>query len=502
MRYDFSGLIGGENESRKIERRSADAETTPERRPARRIEAEKQIIYGEDIESNPVPAMSARKLETLRETRKPYLAFENPAGRRFLMDDKILSKHLLLLGGIGSGKTNVFNFLTEALLSRQNPEDIILIFDTKGDFYEKFFRQYDPGHILIGNSDKYADFTYFWNIFGELDDSPGVPDGVWESSAKEIGKQLMAGRESETQPFFALAAADLISKVLIDFRRRAQDSHDRSELNNRAFTDWLNRASAGEYEKMIDRNDDFRGARLYFGSPGQKTPQALSPQALGVFGNIISMRNDLFTGVFEKSRPGREFSMRSLVRDRGARGRRTVVFIEYDLNMGEVLNPMYSLLIDLALKEALGQSGKRKGNVIFIIDEFKLLPELRHIDDALNFGRGLGVKIFAGLQSIDQIYANYGEDRGKAIMSGFMNSFCFQTPDYNSRKYISERFGENCCQLVYRASGEPQFIQRDGHAIEDWKILELNIGEAAVDLAGQKPFLFQFSDFDRPHNII
>ena len=52
---------------------------------------------------------------------------------------------------------------------------------------------------------------------------------------------------------------------------------------------------------------------------------------------------------------------------------------------------MYRLLIDLALKEALGRSHSA-GDVYMIIDEFKLLPKLQHIDDALNFGRSLREK--------------------------------------------------------------------------------------------------------------
>ena len=49
--------------------------------------------------------------------------------------------------------------------------------------------------------------------------------------------------------------------------------------------------------------------------------------------------------------------------------------MEYDISVGETLTPVYRLLIDQALKEALGRSEKA-GNVYFIADEFKLLPKL------------------------------------------------------------------------------------------------------------------------------
>ena len=202
--------------------------------------------------------------------------------------------------------------------------------------------------------------------------------------------------------------------------------------------------------------------------------------------------NSIFAGASQ-----REFAMSSLVRDRGTDRQKTVVFIEYDLKAGEVLGPIYRLLIDLALKEALGQNRRRIGNVYFLIDEFKLLPNLMHIDDALNFGRSLGVRVVAGLQSIDQLYANYGEDRGKTIAAGFMSCFCFHTPDASSRRYITNRFGENFGQLVFHANGQPVSSPKEGHTVEDWDVLSFPVGMAAVDLVGEKPFLYRFAEYNR-----
>lgn len=494
MSYDFDRYLSKDSQSQPAGG-GADVPQPSVRQNEVITTTDKRLIFGEDIRLNGVPARTGEALSGL------YTVFQDPQGHRFVLSESLLSKHLLLLGGIGSGKTNVFNFVLESLLKKQTPDDIIFVFDTKGDFYKNFYQPYNPNHILIGNGREFQEETYCWNVFGELEGQDGSFDGFDEFSAKEIAKQLFEGRGSTSQPFFELASADLAAKILIDFERQARKTGDRSALNNKALADWLRTADLRRYVEMIQRNPDFASAYLYFGDPGQSAQQKLSPQALGVFGYINAMCSDLFTGVFAQSAPGKEFSMCSLVRDRGKNGGKTVVFIEYDLRVGEVLTPMYRLLIDLALKEALGFNANRRGNVVFIIDEFKLLPNLTHIDDALNFGRGLGIKVVAGLQSIDQIYANYGEERGRTIVSGFMNSFCFQTPDYRSRQYISERFGENCFHLVYRVQNAPASYQREGHTIEDWDILNLGIGQAAVDLVGQKPFLFQFSDFTRPHDI-
>ena len=62
-----------------------------------------------------------------------------------------------------------------------------------------------------------------------------------------------------------------------------------------------------------------------------------------------------------------------------------VVFIEYDLQKGYALAPMYGLIIDRALAYALGGRGENKKNKYFLLDEMLLLPKLMHIQDSVNF---------------------------------------------------------------------------------------------------------------------
>lgn len=454
---------------------------------------EKTLLFGEDANHSPIPVHTSRMHPRTKE--RPVVIFQNPDGVRFGLTNNMLSRHLLLLGGIGSGKTNAFNFMIESIQESMTDNDIMFIFDTKGDFYRDFYEKDNPDHILIGNNPAFENETYYWNLFDELREPDGTFNKNSEITCKEVAKQLFEGRGSDTQPFFELAAADLVSKVLCHYIRSENSKFLRPiPLNNYQLVEDLRRAEAQQYDNVVSCHPDFRSARLYYGDPGKP----MTPQALGVFGYINSMVNDLFVGIFAEKKGKGPFSMRKLVREKG----RKIVFIEYDLSVGEVLAPIYRLLIDLALKEALGRSTKERGNVYFMIDEFKLLPNLMHIDDALNFGRSLGVKVCAGLQSINQLYDIYGEDRGKVLAAGFMNSFCFQTWDQESRKYISQRFGDNYANYTFRVQNNPVCIQREGQVVEDWDILNLNVGEAYINLTGEKPFKFQFSNFEEPHEIL
>ena len=169
-----------------------------------------------------------------------------------------------------------------------------------------------------------------------------------------------------------------------------------------------------------------------------------------------------------------------------------MLFIEYDLSIGSMLTPVYKLLFDLALKEALGRTSSQ-GNVYLICDEFKLLPNLQHIDDGVNFGRSLGVKVFAGLQSIEQLYEIYGQSRGKNLAAGFSSIIAFRANDVSTREYISALHGQNMILEQYRMLNN-QVVEekRMGSTVEDWDLNSLKVGEAIVGLPFAKPFRFYF----------
>lgn len=436
----------------------------------------KEILQGYTIANQPIPQID-----------KAYITFKSNDGSSFSLNKSLLSRHILLLGGIGVGKTNTFNHLLRDLFSKSVEEikdNVTVIFDTKGDFFKEF---YTPGDIVIANGKDYEDTTYYWNIFEDI--KAAGDDESQELMCKEIAKALFSDRKSSSQPFFVNAAADIFSKTLIHFLRTQRKfdevGNGKNVLNNYELIKFLQQASVQHYVKMCKRYPDFKGTLSYFGDGS-------SNQALGVFGELNSMLNDYFIGIFAKKAPdGREFSMRNCIRQKGNQK----IFIEYDLTVGETLTPMYRLLIDLALKEALGRSHSA-GDVYMIIDEFKLLPKLQHIDDALNFGRSLGIKVVAGIQNITQLYDIYGQSRGAVIASGFSNLFAFKTIDAESRDYVSKVFGKNYYSMSYfNSAGEFVDENREGQSVEDWELMDLQIGHAVIGLANYRPFYFTFEEY-------
>ena len=216
----------------------------------------------------------------------------------------------------------------------------------------------------------------------------------------------------------------------------------------------------------------------------------LSGQGMGVLGELRSMVNDCFQGIFA-SKPylgTRGFAIREAVREKGGRS----AFVEYDLALGLSLQPIHRLMFDPALKESLGSSSG--GHTLLFLDELRLLPKLSHLEDALNFGRSKGVSVVARLQSIEQLDAPYGSEEGRTVIGAFGSLITLHSPDATTMRCVSDRFGTNVTSYRYESvNGQPEDREREGHVVEPWRIRNLGLGEAFVGLSTQTdPFIFHF----------
>jgi type IV secretory pathway TraG/TraD family ATPase VirD4 len=386
--------------------------------------------------------------------------------------DDTLGKHLLFLGGIGTGKTNALFQVMRQIRQSLAGDDVLVVFDTKGDFRREFYRQ---GDIVISNDETAtgAAGADFWNIIGEIEKGEHLEEYIVEIS-KTLFKEKI---ENSSQPFFPNAAKDIFSALLTHAVRSGEIK------TNFGLRQLFDSCNVSEIVRILSQHGDLQSITSYISDPK-------SAQTQGVLSELQQMTREIFIGNFRKKGT---LSMRELVRNKGGK----IVFVEYDLGIGGALTPIYRLLFDLAIKEALSRS-KSNGNVWFVCDEFRLLPQLQHMEDAVNFGRSLGVKFLIGIQNVEQVYEAYGESKAKSIMSGFLTNVVFRVNDATSREYARDLFGGNRKLEVFSSAIQSRGIVeqvRDANVVEDWDMTRLRVGEAIVGLPGKEPFVFRFSEY-------
>jgi len=432
-----------------------------------------RLLYGNEISHNMPPNKSA----SIRGANVKLSGVHQGKRADFILDEDCLSKHTMLIGGTGSGKTTLFYHFVSQLKRQMTENDVMILFDSKGDFFSKFYDS--NADYVIGNSSQYRNISQHWNIYKEvLADGWGEKDFI--INTQEICKSFFEDRtKNTTNAFFPNAARDLLAAIIVTFIREGIKDPDIKQefFYNNALKEFLDLSNSQMIMDLLEGSPDANAVRSYISGD--------NAQSQGVISEMYSIVREILIGVFAEKGA---FSLREFVRKKGNK----TLFIEYDLSIGSMLTPVYRLMFDLALKEALGRN-KQSGNVYLVCDEFKLLPHLRHIDDGVNFGRSLGVKVFAGVQSIEQLYEIYGQSRGRNIAAGFSSVYAFRANDTATRDFVSGLFGKNIVLEQYQRL-DNQMIEekRNGFTVEDWELIDLNVGEAVVGLPFARPFKFHF----------
>ena len=399
--------------------------------------------------------------------------YGNMAG--IALADKMLARHILCLGSIGSGKSVTLYHIINAIRNKATENDVFVIFDAKGDYLQEF---YEPGDYVISNDSQPPKGAVTWNIYKDiLYTKPEKRDETIREIATTLFKEDMAG---SSNPVFATGARDLFAAILSSQVRQMETGEE--QWDHAKLVNWLQNASDVTIRKLLKPHEDLKWVRNYMRKEGSDS------QKMSFFMHLYQNIFTIFSGSFAKEG---DFSIKEAVLKKGGKA----IFLEYDLASGNVLSPIYTLLIDLAMKDVLGrvESDSKGKNIYFILDEFPLVPKLNYMDNALNFGRSLGVKVIAGIQNIGQVEHVYGPSLGHSIISGFGTVFAFRLFDEASRNVVVNRHGRNKRIMSIVSSNASKGVQdliTDGAAIEDWDLTRLTVGECIVSPFNGEPFRF------------
>lgn len=409
------------------------------------------------------------------------ISIRSRCGNAWHFERKLLSSHMLAIGSIGSGKTNLIYHIVKAVISGISEKDIIVFFDSKGDFLKRFYR---PGDYVVGNSNQYLKYPLSkWNLYRELSVTGSVSR---KDTIREIATALFRKRiDTAKDPTFASGARDIFAALIeTQFRDNVLDQ------NNVSLRQLIERLEIKGIKERVDKYPDLHWINMYMHSEGSATTQSfLSP-----LGSVV---HDVFTAHFgEKG----DFSIREAIQKRGGKS----VFLEYDIVNSNLIDTVYTVLLDLASKDALGNEEEDR-YVYFVLDEFPLIPKLNYIDNLLNFGRSRGVRVIAGIQNINQVKNAYGDSLAASILSGFSTYMVFRLFDEESRRFVSERHGQNkkLVRLPYSdalRSGSQEYEK--GNVIEDWDIVALKNGECIVSLPSGDPYNFYPALYPEPNEQI
>lgn len=389
------------------------------------------------------------------------------------LDIDTFARNLLFVGESGSGKTTALIQIIDQLLQNMQSNDVAIVFDAKGDYSRRFYDA-ERGDIVLGCSEG-NDEDRLWNLYEELIASG---EGV-ELDIDEITHTLFRQSEPQLQPFLTSAARQIMGAYLRASVCSLPSGTHPEYLNNQGICRFFQRATVKDYQALANAWPDLNFVHNCLGD-------SKNSQTLEIKAEIMSMVRNTFIGDFGQI--GR-FSTRRFVQCRGGK----VLFLKYDFAQGEILAPLYSILIDLAVKEALRNDAcAKKGKIYFVLDGLKLLPRLKYLDDAVNFGRECGINVLASLQSMGQLSNTYGYDQAEAIFSGFGTLVSFRPGDAATRIHMKNFYDHAMVSRIVFANRLFESKQRKGCVLEDWELDSLQTGQAMVGINGHLPTRFTF----------
>ena len=174
---------------------------------------------------------------------------------RFVLTEKLLSQHLMLIGGIGSGKTNTFNQILQNIIPQLTSRDVMIIFDTKGDFYKEFYK---PGDVVISNDNTACgpNGPNYWNILSELENSSKLREEVIEISNALFADKL---KNAGNNAFFPQAGKDIMSAVLYHFALRKKAT----SADNFTISEAMKKESLGWYSSILSMYSQYAAMQSY-----------------------------------------------------------------------------------------------------------------------------------------------------------------------------------------------------------------------------------------------
>lgn len=347
----------------------------------------------------------------------------NDPGHLVLHPDLILAKrkasqHMLIYGGVGSGKTQILTGLIKQVIKR---DDKLFLYDVKGDFTSKF------RHPVILSP--FDERSWVWDV---------AKDVRTITQASAFADSLIP-EDSGSGKFWSEAAR----QILIGVVRSLQNEMD----GTWTWTDLAERVSqeSGKMSETLWKH--YRRAHNLLG--GEKGGQTAF--------NVLATLNGYTRAIDDLARAWpvvktyRSFSLTEWVKD-GYEGRKQIIVQSgSDATLTRsYIAAMINVLVPSIVSPALPDNEQRF--LGFFLDEMSSIGKI-NFSPLVDKGRSKGVVFVSCVQDLAQLKKIYGDEDTKALSSMVGTHVVCQVQQGDTRENLSKMFGTNKVAILPHGPG-------------------------------------------------
>ncbi|WP_165967886.1 type IV secretion system DNA-binding domain-containing protein [Sapientia aquatica] len=308
------------------------------------------------------------------------------------------TSHLLLAGSTSTGKSTAVDELLESIMARG---DRAIIIDPNGHALSRFAKK---GDVVLNPFDTRSPG---WGIFNEFR-KPFDFD--------RIAKSIVPDTSDTSAQQWHGYAQQLLAETTRALTQTGENTTER-------LLHWLIQAPAADLKTLLA------------GSAASGLFEPGAERALASTRFILSHH----VGSFQHLQPG-DFSLRTWL-ESGTGS----LYLTWREDMLSTLKPLISGWVDILIASVLTLPDDNPQPLWLMLDELASLERLSSLEAGLTKGRKHGLRVVAGLQSVAQLDAIYGQNHAKTLRSCFRNMLALgcANSDPDTAKVISDGLGQS-----------------------------------------------------------
>lgn len=307
------------------------------------------------------------------------------------------TKHIIITGSTGSGKTNLMHNLLPQIVGFKHPA---LIVDQTGEMIARYYKP-ERGDIIFNPLDARSHAWDFWLDNRSSNISSCAINPRLEKFAKVLfkyGKKPYSGSD----PFWD-NSSEVIFCACVEYLRKQ---------GNQSFTSLQNMLSNMTLSQLAKALVGTKASRYLNDSNHTTASSILSVMATNTKPLALLQEAD------------KKFSLQEYFRNAEA-GSEGWLFLSNPPNLREVTMPLNACLFELAISYLVELGINQQRRMYFIIDELASLGRLTGFTTLMSESRKYGGCVIAATQSINQLFDNFGQYGGNSIFGQFATKFFF-----------------------------------------------------------------------------